>query len=80
MTSEVALRTFSLMRRHWFVLLLPLLASASYGFTTSIDWQLDGRVAEMVASVGGDRHSGRDRAAGDHGRDQNGILRQGQCR
>lgn len=48
MTSEVALRTFSLMRRHWFVLLLLLLASASYGFTTSIDWQLDGRVAEMV--------------------------------
>lgn len=37
-----------LIQRHWFLLLLPLLASALFGFAASIDWQRDGRVAEMV--------------------------------
>ena len=37
-----------LVARHWFLLLLPFLASASFGLAASIDWQREGRVAEMV--------------------------------
>ena len=34
--------------RHWFLLLLPVLASASFGLAASVDWQRDGRIAEVA--------------------------------
>ncbi|MEO5578744.1 MAG: hypothetical protein ABIR25_06825 [Sphingomicrobium sp.] len=34
--------------RHWFLLLLPVLASASVSLVASVDWQHDGRVAELA--------------------------------
>ena len=38
----------SWIHRHWFMLLLPVLATAAFSLATSIDWQRDGRIAEMV--------------------------------
>jgi len=37
-----------LVQRHWFLLLLPVLASASFGVAALIDWQREGSIAEMV--------------------------------
>ena len=37
-----------LMQRHWFLLLLPVLAYAAFGLAASIDWPRDGRLAEMA--------------------------------
>ncbi len=38
----------SWMLRHWFLLLLPILAAAAIGLAATIDWRRDGRMAELA--------------------------------
>ena len=37
-----------LLRRHWFLVLVPLMVLASFGLAASIDWQRDGHLVEMA--------------------------------
>lgn len=42
------MRSTSLITRHWFLAILPLLAAAAFAFSTLTDWRRDAQMAEMA--------------------------------